>query len=70
MSWCVGHLLELAQSEAYGEQDARWRYDDLLILPETWKYEAPKDKKKQLDFLCRLMKDKRVDSVVCAADVG
>ena len=70
VSWCVGHLLELAQPEAYGEQYARWRYDDLLILPETWKYEAPKDKKKQLDFLCRLMKDKRVDSVVCAADVG
>ena len=70
VSWCVGHLLELAQPEAYGEQYARWRYGDLPLLPETWKYEVPKDKKKQLDLLCRLMKDKRVDSVVCATDAG
>ena len=70
VSWCVGHLLELAQPEAYGEQYAKWRYADLPILPETWKYEVPKDKKKQLDLLCRLMKDKRVDSVVCATDAG
>lgn len=70
VSWCVGHLLELAQQEAYGEQYARWRYGDLPILPETWKYEVPKDKKKQLDLLCRLMKDKRVDSVICATDAG
>ena len=70
VSWCVGHLLELAQPEAYGEQYARWRYGDLPILPETWKYEVPKDKKKQLDLLCRLMKDKRVESVVCATDAG
>ena len=70
VSWCVGHLLELAQPEAYGEQYARWRYGDLPILPDEWKYEVPKDKKKQLDLLCRLMKDKRVDSVVCATDAG
>ena len=70
VSWCVGHLLELAQPEAYGEQYARWRYGDLPILPETWKYEVPKDKKKQLALLCRLMKDKRVESVVCATDAG
>lgn len=70
VSWCVGHLLELAQPEAYGEQYARWRYADLPILPETWKYEVPKDKKKQLDLLCRLMKDTQVGSVVCATDAG
>lgn len=70
VSWCVGHLLELAQPEAYGEQYARWCYGDLPILPDEWKYEVPKDKKKQLDLLCRLMKDKRVDSVVCATDAG
>lgn len=70
VSWCVGHLLELAQPEVYGEQYARWRYGDLPILPEEWKYEVPKDKKKQLDLLCRLMKDKRVESVVCATDAG
>lgn len=70
VSWCVGHLLELAQPEAYGEQYAKWRYSDLPILPEEWKYEVPKDKKKQLDLLCRLMKEKRVETVVCATDAG
>ena len=70
VSWCVGHLLELAQPEAYKEQYAKWRYEDLPILPENWKYEVPKDKKTQLALLCRLMKDKRVDSVVCATDAG
>ena len=70
VSWCVGHLLELAQPEAYKEQYTKWRYEDLPILPENWKYEVPKDKKTQLALLCRLMKDKRVDSVVCATDAG
>ncbi len=70
VSWCVGHLLELAQPEAYKEQYAKWRYEDLPILPENWKYEVPKDKKTQLALLCRLMKDKRGDSVVCATDAG
>ena len=70
VSWCVGHLVELSQPEAYDEKYAKWRYDDLPILPENWKYEVPKDKKTQLALLCRLMKDKRVDSVVCATDAG
>ena len=62
VSWCVGHLLELAQPEAYKEQYAKWRYEDLPILPENWKYEVPKDKKTQLALLCRLMKDSISDS--------
>lgn len=70
VSWCVGHILELAQPEAYGEQYAKWRYGDLPILPKTWKYEVPKDKKKQLGLLCQLMKDKWVESVICATDAG
>ena len=70
VSWCVGHLVELAQPEAYGGQYAKWRYADLPILPDGWKYEVPKEKKKQLDVLRRLMADKRVDSIVCATDAG
>ena len=63
VSWCVGHLLELAQprlTEAH--QNGGMRI--FPILPENWKYEVPKDKKSRLALLCRLMKDKRVDSVV------
>lgn len=70
VSWCFGHLLELAEPDAYGEQYAKWRYEDLPILPEQWKYTIAKDKKKQLDLLCRLMKDKHIQSVVCATDAG
>lgn len=70
VSWCVGHLVELAQPEAYGEQYAKWRYADLPILPAHWKYDVAKDKKKQLGVLHRLMEDKRVDAVVCATDAG
>ena len=70
VSWCFGHLLELAQPDAYGEQYGKWCYEDLPILPESWKYAVPKDKKKQLDLLCRLMKDERVKNVVCATDAG
>lgn len=70
VSWCVGHLVELAQPEAYGEQYAKWRYADLPILPAHWKYDVSKDKKKQLGVLHRLMEDKRVDAVVCATDAG
>lgn len=66
VSWCVGHLVELAQPEAYGEQYAKWRYADLPILPAHWKYDVARDKKKQLGVLRRLMEDKRVDAVVCA----
>ena len=70
VSWCVGHLVELAQPEAYGEQYAKWRYADLPILPAHWKYDVAKDKKKQLGVLRYLMEDKRVDAVVCATDAG
>lgn len=50
VSWCVGHLLELAQPEAYKEQYAKWRYEDLPILPENWKYEVPRIRKRSLPF--------------------
>lgn len=70
VSWCVGHLMELAGTEAYGEQYVKWRYDTLPIVPPEWKYSVKKDTKQQLDVLCRLMNSKNVDSVVCATDAG
>ena len=70
VSWCVGHLIELAQPEAYGEQYAKWRYEDLPILPAAWKYEVSSDKKKQFRILRELMNDSDVDAVVCATDAG
>lgn len=70
VTWCVGHLVELAQASAYDERYARWRREDLPILPKYWRYAAAQDKKKQLDILRRLMNDITVASVVCATDAG
>ena len=35
VSWCFGHLVELADASSYDERYAKWRYDDLPIVPET-----------------------------------
>ena len=50
VSWCVGHLLELAQPEAYKEQYAKWRYEDLPILPENWNMKCQRIRKRSLPF--------------------
>lgn len=50
VSWCVGHLLELAQPEAYKEQYAKWRYEDLPILPETGNMKFQRIRKRSLLF--------------------
>ena len=70
VSWCVGHLVELAQPDAYDEKYGKWRYEDLPIIPGQWKYTVTSGKKKQLDVLRRLMNDKRVDTIVNACDAG
>ena len=51
VSWCVGHLAGLADADSYDSKYAKWRYDDLPILPEHWQMVVGKDKKKQFDIL-------------------
>ena len=70
ISWCFGHLVELAPADAYGEQYKRWSYDTLPILPDVWKYKASDSKKKQLDILRSLLNRADVDSIVNACDAG
>lgn len=70
VSWCVGHLVGLADASSYDERFAKWRYSDLPIVPEKWLFEVPKDKQKQFKVLCDLMLDKRVTELVCATDAG
>ena len=70
VSWCVGHLVGLADASSYDERYAKWRYDDLPIIPEQWCFEIPKDKAQQFRILRDLMKDKRVTELVCATDAG
>ena len=70
VSWCVGHLVGLADASSYDERYAKWRYDDLPVVPEEWLFEVPKDKAQQFKILRDLMKDKRVTELVCATDAG
>ena len=70
VSWCVGHLVGLADASSYDERFAKWRYSDLPIVPEEWLFEVPKNKQKQFKVLRDLMLDKRVTELVCATDAG
>ena len=70
VSWCVGHLVGLADASSYDERFAKWRYSDLPIVPDEWLFEVPKDKQKQFKVLCDLMLDKRVTELVCDTDAG
>lgn len=70
VSWCVGHLVGLADASSYDERFAKWRYSDLPIVPDEWLFEVPKDKQKQFKMLRDLMRDKRVTELVCATDAG
>lgn len=72
VSWCVGHLVGLCEdAAAYGEQyGGPWAVENLPIIPQQWRYEVYKDKKKQFSVLANLMKDSSVSSIVCATDAG
>ena len=70
ISWCVGHLVELAEAAAYGEQYKKWSYDSLPILPQPWQYTVFKDRQKQFKILKDLMLRSDVSEVVNACDAG
>ena len=70
VSWCVGHLVELAEPEAYDEKYSKWRYEDLPILPKQWEYQVSEATKKQFKILKDLMKRSDVESLVEATDAG
>lgn len=70
VSWCVGHLVELADASTYEERYGKWSLADLPILPEHWRYVITPDTKKQFDTLKQLMGRADVESLVCATDAG
>jgi len=70
ISWCIGHLVELAEAAAYGEQYKKWSYESLPILPQEWQYAVSEDKKKQFETLKQLMHRADVSEVVNACDAG
>ena len=70
VSWCVGHLIQMANPESYDEKYAKWNMADLPIIPREYKYEIAKSTKKQFTILKKLMNDKEIDIVINACDAG
>ena len=70
VSWCVGHLVELAEPESYDEKYSKWRYEDLPIFPEKWKYEVSPGTRKQFAIVKHLMLSDRVSEISCCTDSG
>ena len=70
VSWCFGHLAELASAEVYDEAYAKWSREQLPIIPENWQYSVGRDKKKQLDLLTELMRRADVMEIINACDAG
>ena len=70
VSWCVGHLVELAEPESYDEKYSKWRYEDLPIFPEKWKYEVSPGTRKQFAIVKQLMLSDRVEEICCCTDSG
>lgn len=70
VTWCLGHLVEMAKADAYDARYSKWRREDLPIIPAKFRSSVPKDKAKQLKVIAGLMARPDVDIVVCATDAG
>ncbi len=70
VSWCIGHLVELAQPGMYKEEWKKWDYGSLPIIPKQWKYTVKENTRKQYGILCSLLNRDDVETVICATDVG
>ena len=70
VSWCIGHLVELAPPNVYDAKYVKWSIADLPILPQKWQYLVSASTKKQFGILQKLMHRPDVDSIVCATDAG
>ena len=70
VSWCVGHLVSMADAGSYDERFKKWQYEDLPILPEAWKYTLTPGKEKQFSVLQELMRREDVTELVNGCDAG
>ena len=70
VSWCVGHLVELAPPNVYDAKYVKWSIADLPILPQKWQDLVSTSTKKQFGILQKLMHRPDVESVICATDAG
>ena len=70
VSWCVGHLVSPMDAGGYDERFKKWRYDDLPILPESFRYVLAPGKEDTFENLCALMDRPDVDTIINACDAG
>ncbi len=69
ITWCLGHLVKLAEAEAYGDYK-QWKIEDLPIIPSEWKTSIIEEKKDQFNVVSNLMNSSAVDEIICATDAG
>lgn len=70
VSWAIGHLVTLAEPEAYDVKYKKWNFETLPILPDSMKLEAIKKTRSQLKVLHKLMHSREIDEIICATDSG
>ena len=70
VSWCVGHLIQMASPSAYDEKYGKWKLEDLPIIPGKYKYEILKATRGQFNILKKLMNSKDIETVINACDAG
>ena len=70
VSWCIGHLVSFADAGMYDERFRKWRYEDLPIIPESWRLTVPPDKRERFDTLRTLLRSEEVSEVINACDAG
>ncbi len=70
VSWCVGHLAGLAAPEVYNKNYAKWRREDLPIIPSGWRMTVAENTRGQFEILKKLLRRSDVSEVVNACDAG
>lgn len=70
VTWCIGHLIELAPADYYNPEYSIWSLHQLPIIPDKWAFCISEGTRKQYDTVAKLMNDSRVLEVVCATDAG
>lgn len=70
VTWCIGHLVSMCEAGSYDERFKKWRYEDLPILPQDWKYTVPAEKKEQFEVIRELTQRPDVNALICATDAG
>ena len=66
VSWCIGHLISLADAATYNEQFRKWKYDDLPIVPQEWQFIVASGKEQQFSILKDLMHRSDVTEIINA----